>query len=233
MPKQKNKKRKEHNMIKKEKKEVDLIQVENMLKFDGEIDKKENSFEKIILIYKSAIKVLRTKLDILNEEFNNFYEYNPIDHITERIKSPESIIEKMNRKQLDLTYRNLIEEINDIAGIRIICSFKDDILKIVNIIEEFQDIEILERKDYITKPKPSGYSSYHMILNIPVTFSDKTIYVKVEVQIRSVAMDFWASLEHKLKYKKNISKKASKELIKCANIISKLDDKMIDIKYNV
>ncbi len=220
-------------MRKKEKKEVDLIQVENMLKVDGEIDKKENSFEKIMLIYKSAIKVLKTKLDILNDEFNNFYEYNPIDHITERIKSPESIIEKMNRKQLELTYRNLIEEINDIAGIRIICSFKDDIFKIVNIIEEFHDIEILERKDYVTKPKASGYSSYHMILNVPVTFSDKTIYAKVEVQIRTVAMDFWASLEHKLKYKKNISKKSSKELIKCANIISKLDDKMLDIKCNV
>lgn len=219
-------------MKKKEKKEVDLIQIDNMLKFDGEIEKKENNLEKIMLIYKSAIKVLRTKLDILNEEFNNFYDYNPIDHITERIKSPESIIEKMNRKKLNLTYRNLIEEINDIAGIRIICSFKDDIFKIVNIIEEFQDIEILERKDYVTKPKTSGYSSYHMILNVPVTFSDKTIYVKVEVQIRTVAMEFWASLEHKLKYKKNVSKKTSKELIKCANIISKLDEKMLNIKLN-
>lgn len=227
------KKKGKNDMMKKEKKEVDLIKVENMLKVDGEIDKKENSFEKIMLIYKSAIKVLRTKLDILDEEFNNFYDYNPIDHITERIKSPESIIEKMNKKKLDLTYRNLIEEINDIAGIRIVCSFKDDVFKIVDIIEEFQDIEILERKDYITKPKSSGYSSYHMILNVPVTFSDQTIYAKVEAQIRTVAMDFWASLEHKLKYKKNPSKKTSKELIKCASIISKLDEKMLDIKCNV
>lgn len=219
-------------MIKKEKKEVDLIQVNNMLEVEEKIDRRDNDFEKVMLIYTSAMKTLRTKLDILNQEFKSFYDYNPIDHITERIKSPESIIEKMNRKKLDLTYRNLIEEINDIAGIRIVCSFKDDVYKIVNIIEEFQEIEILERKDYIAKPKQSGYSSYHMILNVPVAFSEQTIYVKVEVQIRTLAMDFWASLEHKLKYKGESSKKASKELIKCASIISKLDDKMLDIKCN-
>lgn len=219
-------------MIKKEKKEVDLIQVDNMLEVEEKIDKKDNDFEKIMLIYSAALKVLKTKFDILNEEFKNFSEYNPIDHVTERIKSPDSIIEKMNRKNLELTYKNLIEEVNDIAGIRIVCSFKDDIFKIVNIIENFQDIEILERKDYVTNPKSSGYSSYHLILNVPVTFSDQTIFVKVEAQIRTVAMDFWASLEHKVKYKKNVSKQTSKDLIKCAKIIAKLDDKMLDIKCN-
>ena len=220
-------------MIKKDKKEVELIQVNNMLEVGGKIDRKDNAFEKLMIIYTSAMKTLRTKLDVLNEEFKAFYDYNPIDHITERIKSPESIIEKMNKKNLELTYANLIEEIKDIAGIRIVCSFKDDVFKLVDILEGFQDIEILERKDYITKPKQSGYSSYHLIINVPVAFSEQTIYVKVEVQIRTVAMDFWASLEHKLKYKKDTSKKASKELIKCANIISKLDDKMLDIKCNV
>lgn len=220
-------------MIKKSKTQVDLIKVDNMLEVEQKIDKKDNNFEKVILIYNSAMQVLKTKLDILNKEFQNFCEYNPIDHIQTRIKSPESIIEKMNKKGLELTYKNLIEEIDDIAGVRIVCSFKDDIFKLVNIIENFQDVEILERKDYITYPKTSGYSSYHMILNIPVTFTDKTIYVKVEVQIRTVAMDFWASLEHKLKYKKDVSKKTSKELINCAKIISKLDNKMMDIKYKV
>ena len=138
----------------------------------------------------------------------------------------------MNRKELDLTYKNLIEQVNDIAGIRIVCLFKDDFFKMVNIIENFQDIEIIERKDYITNPKASGYQSYHMLINVPVTLKDKTIYVKVEVQIRTVAMDFWATLEHKLKYKKEISKKSSKELVNTAKAISKLDDKMMQIKCN-
>lgn len=220
-------------MVKKEKKEVEFIKADNMPQTEEKIDKTDNTFERIMLIYTSALKVLKTKFDILNEEFKNFSEYNPIDHITERIKSPDSIIEKMQRKKLEPTYKKLIEEVNDIAGMRIVCSFKDDIFKIINIIEEFQDIEILERKDYITNPKPSGYSSYHLILNVPVTFSEQTIYVKVELQIRTVAMDFWASLEHKVKYKKNVSKQTSKELVKCAKLISKLDNKMLDIKCNV
>ncbi|MCI8546059.1 MAG: GTP pyrophosphokinase family protein [Clostridia bacterium] len=209
------------------------MQAANIIKIEGKLDKKANDFEKIMLIYKSAMKVLKTKFDILNEEFDNFCEYNPIDHITERIKSPDSIIEKMTKRELELTYKNLVEQINDIAGMRIICSFKDDIFKIVDIIENFQDIEIIERKDYITNPKQSGYSSYHMVVKVPVTFTDKTIYVKVELQIRTVAMDFWASLEHKLKYKKNISKKASKDLISAAKTIAKLDDKMMQIKLNI
>ncbi|MGN1329859.1 MAG: GTP pyrophosphokinase family protein [Clostridia bacterium] len=212
---------------------TDLMQETSIIKVEEKIDKKANDFERIMLIYKSAIKVLKTKFDILNEEFDNFCEYNPIDHITERIKSPDSIIEKMNRKELELTYQNLVEQINDIAGMRIVCSFKDDIFKIVDIIENFQDIEIIERKDYVTNPKPSGYSSYHMVVKVPVNFTDKTIYVKVELQIRTVAMDFWASLEHKLKYKKEISKKASKELVNAAKTIAKLDDKMMQIKFNV
>jgi putative GTP pyrophosphokinase len=216
-----------------EENETDLMQAANIIKIEGKLDKKANDFEKIMLIYKSAMKVLKTKFDILNEEFDNFCEYNPIDHITERIKSPDSIIEKMTKRELELTYKNLVEQINDIAGMRIICSFKDDIFKIVDIIENFQDIEIIERKDYITNPKQSGYSSYHMVVKVPVTFTDKTIYVKVELQIRTVAMDFWASLEHKLKYKKNISKKASKDLISAAKTIAKLDDKMMQIKLNI
>jgi len=215
-----------------EENETDLIQAGNIIKLEEKLDKKANEFDKIMFIYKSAMKVLKTKFDILNEEFENFCEYNPIDHITERIKSPDSIIEKMTKRELELTYKNLIEQINDIAGMRIICSFKDDIFKIVDIIENFQDIEIIERKDYITNPKASGYSSYHMVVKVPVTFTDKTIYVKVELQIRTVAMDFWASLEHKLKYKKDISKKASKDLISAAKTIAKLDDKMMQIKLN-
>ena len=213
--------------------EADLIKAASLMKIEQKLDKRTNEFEKIMLIYKSALIVLRTKFDILNEEFNKFCEYNPIDHITERVKSPDSIIEKMQRKELELNYKNLIEQVNDIAGMRIICSFKDDVFKLVKIIENFHEVEILERKDYITNPKPSGYASYHLIVNVPVTFQDKTIYVKVEIQIRTIAMDFWASLEHKLKYKKEINKKSSKELVNIAKTISKLDDKMMQIKCNV
>ena len=209
--------------------EADLIKAASLMKIEQKLDKRTNEFEKIMLIYKSALKVLRTKFDILNEEFNKFCEYNPIDHITERVKSPDSIIEKMQRKELELNYKNLIEQVNDIAGMRIICSFKDDVFKLVKIIENFHEVEILERKDYITNPKPSGYASYHLIVNVPVTFQDKTIYVKVEIQIRTLAMDFWASLEHKMKYKtdKEITKKNSKDLINCAKIVNKLDNKMM------
>lgn len=215
-----------------ENEEENLKIVNELIEIEGLVDKKANDYEQIMYIYKSALKVLNTKFEILNEEFNNFYEYNPIDHITQRIKSPESIIDKMKKKELELTYRNLVEYINDVAGMRIICSFKDDVYKIVNIIEDMRDVEIIKRKDYISNPKKSGYSSYHLIVKVPVNISNQLIYVKVEIQIRTVAMDFWASIEHKLKYKKGINAKASKELVSMAKIMNKLDEKVMKIRYN-
>ena len=215
-----------------ENEEENLKIVNELIEIEGLVDKKANDYEQIMYIYKSALKVLNTKFEILNEEFKNFYEYNPIDHITQRIKSPESIIDKMKKKELELTYRNLVEYINDVAGMRIICSFKDDVYKIVNIIEEMRDVEIIKRKDYISNPKKSGYSSYHLIVKVPVNISNQLIYVKVEIQIRTVAMDFWASIEHKLKYKKGVNAKASKELVSMAKIMSKLDERVMKIRYN-
>lgn len=211
-------------------KKNEITSVDSLIEVESIVDKKANDFERIMYIYKSALKILITRFEIINEEFKNFADYNPIDHITQRIKSPESIINKMKQKELDLTYRNLVEYINDIAGMRIICSFKDDVYKIVEIIESFNDVEIIKRKDYIANPKPSGYSSYHIIVRVPITVSGQTIYVKVEIQIRTTAMDFWASLEHKLKYKKVTNAKTSKELINIAKIMTKLDDKMMKIK---
>ena len=210
-----------------ENEEENLKIVNELIEIEGLVDKKANDYEQIMYIYKSALKVLNTKFEILNEEFKNFYEYNPIDHITQRIKSPESIIDKMKKKELELTYRNLVEYINDVAGMRIICSFKDDVYKIVNIIEEMRDVEIIKRKDYISNPKKSGYSSYHLIVKVPVNISNQLIYVKVEIQIRTVAMDFWASIEHKLKYKKGINAKASKELVSMAKIMNKLEERVM------
>ena len=189
-------------------------------------------YEKVVLMYESALKTIQTKLEILNKEFKNICDYNPIDHITYRIKSPKSIIAKMKKKNLEMNNINMVENINDIAGVRIVCSFKNDVYQIVDILKNFSDIEIIKEKDYIKKPKQSGYQSYHMILNVPISLIDSTIIVKVEVQIRSIAMDFWASLEHKLKYKRNISSTDSKELIDCAMAIAKIDDRMQLIKEN-
>ena len=160
------------------------------------------------------------------------YNYDLIDHIDKRIKEPKSIIKKMEKKKYDKTYLNLIEKINDVAGMRIVCTLKDDIFFIRDLIKQMPDIHILKEKDYVTNPKPSGYSSYHMILEVPVTLLQNIIYVKAELQIRTMAMDFWASLEHKMKYKsKNkITKKQAKEWINCAKIVNKLDNKMMLLK---
>ena len=141
----------------------------------------------------------------------------------------KDIVNKMKKKGYELTYKEMIENINDIAGVRIICQLKDDIFKIRNLIEELPGIQIEKEKDYVNHPKESGYSSYHMIIKIPVTLSKQTIYVKVEIQIRTMAMDFWASLEHKMKYKtdKEVNKKTSKELVNYAKIVNKMDNKIM------
>lgn len=187
-------------------------------------------YEKAIFLYKAALKTLKTKIEILNEQYELFYEYKPIEYITTRIKSPESIKNKLKKKGYDLTYSNMFENINDIAGMRIVCNFKDDVYKIVEEIENFEDIKILKKKDFMKKPKVSGYMSYHIVVEIPVNFAKETIFIKSEIQIRTIGMDFWANLEHKLKYKnKNISKKQSKDLVKYAKLINNIDDNMLMI----
>lgn len=185
-------------------------------------------FKKIMLMYNSALKEIETKVNILSDEFQTLYKYNPIEHIKTRVKTPESIIKKMERKGMGITYNNMVNYINDVAGIRIICSFLPDIYRIVEMFEKSEDLKIIEKKDYIKTPKASGYSSFHLIVLVPVTFSNGTVDVKVEIQIRTIAMDFWASLEHKIKYKyeNGVPKNISKELISCARMINKLDTKM-------
>lgn len=207
-----------------------LIKIENNLVNKEKINVKDVTFEKVMFLYNSALKEIKTKIDILQEELRLFHDYEPIEYITTRIKKPENILEKMQRKNLDLTYSNLFNEINDIAGIRIVCNFKKDVYKIVDIIEEFQDVRILNKKDFMKNPKKSGYMSYHVITEVPVTFSSGTMYVKVEIQIRTIGMDFWASIEHKLKYKNPaIGKNDSKNLIKYARVINNIDDNMLTI----
>lgn len=214
-------------------KENELITIEHFLENKEEmLDVKEEPFEKLMFFYKSALSQLITQMNIIKDEFQIMYNYDLIDHIDTRIKEPKSIIKKMEKKKYDKTYLSLIEKINDIAGMRIICTLKDDIFFIRDLIKQMPELHILKEKDYVTNPKPSGYSSYHMIVEVPVKLTQKTIYVKCEIQIRTLAMDFWASFEHKVKYKteKNVNKKTSKELVNCAKMINKFDDKMIFLK---
>ena len=216
------------NMKKDKEKELGIIEMKNFLSYDEKIEEKTNTFEKLMTIYEMAITELETKMNILQKEFKIFYNYDLIDHINTRIKQPDSIVNKMKKKGYELTYKEMIENINDIAGIRVICQLKDDIFKIRNLIEKIPGIHIEKEKDYVNHPKESGYASYHMIVKVPVNLSKQTIYVKVEVQIRTLAMDFWASLEHKMKYKtdKEVNKKTSKELVNYAKIVNKMDNKM-------
>ena len=210
-------------------KRKDLQKIENLMEIEKNIEINSKEFEKIMFIYKVAIKEINTKLEILKDEFKLFYEYDLIDHINTRIKSPESITKKMKDKNLNYTYKDMIKNINDIAGIRVICPIQKDIYSIRNLIMNIPGIKILKEKDYLKNPKKSGYSSYHMIVEIPVTLSQNLMYVKVEIQIRTLAMDFWASIKHGIKYKtdKEITKATSKELVQCAKIINKLDNKMM------
>ena len=213
--------------MKKEKNE--LVTMSMLLKKNEKIEKNTKTFEKIMFLFSVAIKEMETKLEIIKEEFKLFYDYELIDHMQTRIKKPESIANKMRARGLQLTYQNMIENINDIAGVRVICPLKKDVFSVRDLIRKIPGVKVLKEKDYITNPKKSGYSSYHMILEIPITLSQKIMYVKLEVQVRTMAMDFWASLEHKLKYKPQteITKSASKELVSYAKMVHKLDNKMM------
>ncbi|MFR2570694.1 MAG: GTP pyrophosphokinase family protein [Clostridia bacterium] len=216
-------------MKKTKNKEIGIVEMQNFLSYNEKIEEKTNTFEKIMAIYEMAINELETKINNLKKEYQVFYNYDLVDHVNTRIKTPKSIINKMNKKGYELTYKEMIENINDIAGVRIVCQLKDDIFKIRNLLEKIPGLIIEKEKDYVTYPKESGYSSYHLILKVPITLSNQIIYVKIEVQIRTLAMDFWATIEHKVKYKseQEINKKVSKELVNYAKIVNKLDNKMM------
>jgi len=185
-------------------------------------------FEKLMEIYNQAREQLVFQIDLLKEALKQYCGYNVINHITSRIKTPESIIHKMEKKNYEINYQNLVEKINDIAGIRIICTFKDDIEMVKNVIKRLQTIEVLKEKDYIKNPKKSGYSAYHIIVELPLKYQGQEVYVKAEIQICTMAMNFWATEEQKIKYKATgkVSKFESKKLEIYAKIINKLDEKI-------
>jgi putative GTP pyrophosphokinase len=190
-----------------------------------------DSWNTIILLYNSALKEVGTKLEILNDEFQHVHQYNPIEYVKTRIKRPESIVKKLKRYGYEVSIENMVQYCNDIAGVRIVCSFTSDIYRLAEMIGQQNDITVLSVKDYIKNPKRSGYKSYHMIVTIPIFLSDRAVETKVEIQIRTIAMDFWASLEHKIYYKfeGNAPEYISKDLRECSAIVSMLDAKMLSL----
>ncbi len=193
------------------------------------------SWEEVILIYNSAMKEMVTRLEILNNEFQHTHSYNPIEHLKSRIKTPESIVKKLRRHGYESSIENMVNHVKDIAGVRVICSFTSDVYEIAQMIMNQSDIEVISVKDYIKNPKPSGYMSYHIIASVPVYLSDRKLDTKVEIQIRTVAMDFWASLEHKINYKfdGNVPEEIRTQLVDCAARIRDLDDRMLHLNEEV
>ena len=206
----------------------------SMTKESGGFDQIDQ-WKSTMFLYSSALKSINTKIEILNNEFIQLYNYNPIEHITSRLKTPESIVKKLKNDGCEVSIDNMVEHLNDIAGIRIICSFMSDIYPIADMIARQADITVLHVKDYIKYPKTNGYKSYHMVVTIPVYLTDGPVETKVEIQIRTVAMDFWASLEHKIYYKSDFEAPdyLQRELKACADVVDMLDDKMFSLNQAI
>ena len=203
--------------------------------YSKEIEYKIDEMDELEMIYGCAIKEISTKLEILDYEFKIRRKRNPIEYMKSRVKSPKSMMGKLIRKNLKPDIETARKNFDDIAGIRVVCSFLSDIYEVADMLKRQDDITLIKEKDYIKNPKPNGYRSLHMVLEVPVFFSDKIEPLRVEVQIRTIAMDFWASLEHKLYYKKGekIPLYIKNDLRECANIISETDIKMQNIQRQV
>lgn len=192
-------------------------------------------FQQIMMMYTCAIREVKTKLEVLNDELSVRNQRNPIEMIKSRVKKPESIVQKLRRRGLPISLESVVENLDDVAGIRVICSFMDDIYDVADMLIRQDDVRVIAIKDYIKNPKANGYRSYHMIIEVPVFFSDRKKPMRVEVQIRTIAMDFWASLDHQLKYKKELvdGSGISEELKGCADVIAQTDVKMLEIRKRI
>jgi len=198
---------------------------------EQQITKALEGFATVRHIYNSAVKEVTTKIEILDDEFHSHFDHNPIHHIESRLKSPLSIAKKLEKNGLEVSLESATENLYDIAGIRIICHYIDDVYHVADMILGQSDVTLLRGKDYIKNPKPNGYRSLHLTISIPVFFSDGRKDVPVEVQIRTIAMDFWASLDHELRYKAtNVPEDAVTRLRECAEKMSALDEEMQDIR---
>ena len=182
-------------------------------------------------LYRSALKVAVTQMEILDEEFARMYDHSPIHHIEYRIKSLDSIVDKLRRRGYDVTIDNIYAHIQDLAGIRVICNYMDDIYYLRSLLTRFESFRVIREVDYIKEPKPSGYRSLHLVVNVPIVISEGTMVLPVEIQLRTIAMDMWASLEHELRYKsdRNFSDSDAARLRLCSEAISEIDREMQDI----
>lgn len=215
--------------------EQSIVSVPDIAQVPERLISKARQFQKAMMMYTCAIREVKTKLEVLNDDLSVRNSRNPIELIKSRVKKPMSIVEKLQRKGLEVSLENMINCLDDVAGIRVICSFVDDIYAVADMLVRQDDIRVIAVKDYIKNPKPNGYRSYHMIIEIPVFFSDSKRPIRVEVQIRTIAMDFWASLDHQLKYKKDLgeSGEIEQDLRQCADIISQTDNKMLEIRQRI
>ena len=194
-------------------------------------------YMEMVQLYNSAIREITTKLEILDSEFRLRYDHNPIHHIDSRLKSIASIVEKLRRKGEPVNIQSARERLTDIAGVRVVCNYIDDIYRIADVLSAQDDVAVLRRTDYIEAPKENGYRSLHLVVSVPVFLSGGSVPVPVEVQIRTIAMDFWASVEHKVRYKKNIpdseAEQLAAELSSCADQIAAMDNKMEEIRRRI
>lgn len=201
------------------------------------IHKNMQPLNELMAYYRCAIMEVETKFNVLNEEFSLQYDRNPIESIKSRVKSPESLVKKLKKKELSFSVDVIQENIKDIAGVRVICSFPEDIYMLADCLLSQDDITLIEKKDYIKHPKKSGYRSLHLIIEVPIFLKNGKKNIKVEVQLRTIAMDFWASLEHKLRYKNNIDESEvellERELIECSEISAALDKRMEEIRNRI
>jgi len=195
----------------------------------------EAYYQEAMMRYHCAILEMRTKLEVLSKDMAVRYRRNPIEFIESRLKKPSSIVRKLKRNGSAITVENMIAQVSDIAGIRVLCAYIDDIYEIARMLARQQDVRIINVKDYIKNPKDNGYRSYHMIVEIPVYFSDAVRPVRCEIQIRTIAMDFWATLDHDMQYKKEVedAEEIMRELKECADIIHMTDEKMMRLRERI
>ena len=210
----------------------DAIQKKDALEW---AQKKTMEFAQLMTYYKCAMMEIETKFNVLNEEYSLAFDRNPISSIKSRLKSPLSIKEKLSRKNLPITFESIEENISDVAGIRVVCSFPDDVYALADALLKQDDITLIKKKDYIAHPKANGYRSLHLIVAVPIFLAEEKRLMKVEIQLRTIAMDFWASLEHQLRYKKDtpFTEEMAAELSECARRSAELDEKMNALRKTV
>ena len=208
---------------------ADFFAMDRLSQYDEEhLIESAMQLQQVMMLYEAGIREIKTKLDILSDESRISGKPSPIDSIKSRIKTPRSIIGKLKRRGFPISLQSMMENLNDIGGIRVICPFIEDIYTVADMLMRQDDLTLIEKKDYIQNPKPNGYRSLHLILEVPIFLSDRTQPVRIELQLRTIAMDFWASLEHQLRYKSDVEvpPQISDDLKACADVIAATDEEM-------